>query len=244
MKIGEAKPIDGSKGVTAATGTKAEKVEKVGPAPIRSVVDLTSVMGIPAAELTPKVYSAIMTLMAEVDRLRRELEQDRARLSYLERLADQDYLVPVSNRRAFVRELSRMMSFSERYGVPASLLYFDIDSMKRVNDTHGHAAGDAALVHVAEVLVNNVRESDVVGRIGGDEFGVILAQADHAAAQEKANMLVGAIKEHPFEWAGEKIPLTLAYGAYTFRSGEGVSDALDAADRAMYARKQAREKNV
>jgi len=78
-------------------------------------------LGISESELTPKVRGAIMQLMEEVQALRGELEQSRARIEYLERLADQDSPAPVANRRAFVRELSRIISFSERYNAPSSI---------------------------------------------------------------------------------------------------------------------------
>ena len=91
-------------------------------------------MGIPEAEFTPKVRAAIMALMEEVDRLRRELQQTPARIAYLEQLADEDSLPPIANRRAFVRELSRMMSFAERYDTPASVIYFDVNDLKVIND--------------------------------------------------------------------------------------------------------------
>ena len=119
--------------------------------------------------------------MHEVQRMRQELEQADKRVAYLEKLADEDSLVPVANRRAFVRELSRMVAYSERYNSVSSVLYFDIDGFKEINDKHGHAPGDAALQHIAEIFSLNVRESDVVGRLGGDEFGVILAQCAAAA---------------------------------------------------------------
>ena len=85
-------------------------------------------------------------------------------------LADEDSLLPVINRRAFVRELSRAMSFAQRYTQPSSLAFFDVNNMKTINDELGHAAGDAALMHVAEMLLEHVRHSDVVGRLGGDQW--------------------------------------------------------------------------
>ena len=111
------------------------------------------VLGIPEAEFTPRVRDAIMGLMGEVDILRRELNQTRARLEEAGKAADQDQLLPLFNRRAFVRELTRYIAFAGRYGTPASLIYFDLDGFKAVNDTYGHAAGDAVLAHFADVLL-------------------------------------------------------------------------------------------
>ena len=226
-------------GTTAVRTERTRKTDKIKAALGGDINDTLSIMGIPAAELTPKVREAIMTLMAEVDRLRQEVEEQRARVSNLERLADQDPLTPLVNRRAFVRELSRIVSFSERYGTPASLIYFDMNGLKKVNDTHGHPAGDAALQKVASVLLDNVRESDLVGRLGGDEFGVLLAHADEEASAEKATQLMEAIQAQPLVWEGIEIEISLAYGNYTFKGGEDANAAIAAADREMYVRKHA-----
>ena len=117
-----AKPVDP---VDATTATARAGRRAGGPAG-----DVATVMGIPEAELTPKVRIAIAELMAEVQRLRDELGQSAKRVDYLEELADQDPLTPVLNRRAFVREMSRMISFAERYHGVSSVLYFDLNAMK------------------------------------------------------------------------------------------------------------------
>jgi len=224
---GRAGRKDGSAGSASAGVVDTHRAE-----------DSASIMGVPEAELTPKVRTAIEGLMEEVGRLRQEVEQTRKRVNYLERLADQDSLVPVINRRAFVRELSRMLSFAERYNSVSSVLFFDINKMKSINDGYGHAAGDAALSQVCSILLESVRESDIIGRLGGDEFGVILAQTDEDQAKEKAALLAAAIRAKPLIWEGKEVDLSLSCGAYTFRGGEDVSDALHAADRAMYQNKQ------
>ncbi|MHA1536908.1 MAG: GGDEF domain-containing protein [Alphaproteobacteria bacterium] len=200
--------------------------------------DVASVMGIPEAELTPRVRAAITALMQEVASLRDELRQTRDRIGHLEELADKDALVPAINRRAFVRELSRVMSYAERYGTTHSLVYFDLNGMKQINDTYGHAAGDAALKHVAEVLEQSTRESDIVGRLGGDEFGVILAQVDENTATEKAASLAARIAAESVEWQGRHLRLTVAHGIVPIISGQDADTALQAADRAMYANKK------
>ncbi len=223
-RIGGVKPINRLESV-AASG---------------EVADVMTIAGIPESDLTPKVRQALQMLMHEVQRLREDLRQAQQRVGYLEKLADEDSLVPVANRRAFVRELSRMAAFAERYNTPSSVLYFDINGFKQINDQHGHAAGDAALAHVAILFANNIRESDIVGRLGGDEFGVILAQSDQRNAIEKADSLAGLIVKSPVDWNGVSLTLSVSYGAYTFSGGENAVEALAHADRAMYAQKQAK----
>jgi diguanylate cyclase (GGDEF)-like protein len=195
-------------------------------------------MGIPEAEFTPKVRQAIMVLLSEVESLRKELRDAKQRVGFLEQLADQDTLVPVVNRRAFVRELSRTMSYARRYNVPCSVLYFDVNGLKALNDRSGHGAGDAAIAHVAETLIAHVRESDIVGRLGGDEFGVILVHVDQAAAMEKAAMLAAAVAAKPALYQGQELRVSIAFGGYQFRPDENVDQVIDSADKAMYERKK------
>lgn len=206
---------------------------------VHSFSDTSEILGIPEAELTPKVRAAIMSLMAEVARLREELNRNRGRIDHLEKLADQDSLLPIYNRRAFVRELTRAISMTERYGQPSSIVYFDVNGMKRINDRHGHGAGDVALLSVADRLLANVRESDVVGRLGGDEFGVILFNADTATAHTKAASLAASVSDTPIVYDNETLQLAVTYGTYTFNGKEDPVQAIAAADEAMYARKRA-----
>jgi diguanylate cyclase (GGDEF)-like protein len=190
--------------------------------------------GITESDLTPSLRQIVRALLGDVEQLRHELNEARMRIGYLERLADEDPLMPIANRRAFLRELARMMSFAQRYGTSASVVYFDINDLKRINDQFSHAAGDAALQQVARALVENVRNTDIVGRLGGDEFGVLLLQTDQSIAEQKAAQLANTIAARPLFWYGQGITLSVAYGVYSFRGSENASDALDAADRAMY----------
>ncbi len=194
-------------------------------------------MAIPAAERTPRVRLVLDRLEAEVQGLRRELGRAQRRIADLEDLADRDALTPVLNRRAFVRELARILSFGDRYGMAGSLLYFDLNGLKRINDGLGHAAGDAALGHVARVLTELVRDTDVVGRLGGDEFGVILAQSDVVVAAAKARELARAVQAEPVDVDGRRVRVKVAFGVHSFTAGERAKEALAAADRAMYLRK-------
>ncbi|MEC9345145.1 MAG: GGDEF domain-containing protein [Pseudomonadota bacterium] len=234
--IAGARPLDRTRGTSrTSSATPASDSRGIDDSPAVEVLDL---FGVPEAELTPKVKSAILNLMAEVDSLRRELQVANRRITDLEELADKDPLVPVSNRRAFVREMSRMMSYTERYNVPSSLIFFDMNGLKQINDTLGHAAGDKALAAVARVLRDHTRETDVVGRIGGDEFGVILAQADETAAHLKADELADAIRHTEVQHGDRLIPLEVAHGVFSFHQGGDASSALAEADRRMYRRKQ------
>src|SRR5688572_32015721 len=188
-RVGAAKPVAPAREAHAAAPTAA-----TGAATSAVAADQATFLGLSESELSPNVRAALQALLDEVGHLRQELELTRKRISHLERMADEDSMLPIANRRAFVRELTRLMSYSERYGTAGSVLYFDLNGMKEINDRYGHPAGDEARRHFARLLGGNVRDSDVVGRLGGDEFGVILAQADEAQARDKAGSLVELVQ--------------------------------------------------
>lgn len=235
MKVNEPRPTSALSATRRYEAVSGSTGETAAP---RRVEDTASVMGIPEEEMTPKVRAALMTLMEEVDRVRRELEAAQRRLAELERLADQDSLVPMANRRAFVRELGRMISFADRYNVPTSIIYFDVNDLKSINDNLGHTAGDAVIVHVGNVLKSRTRESDLLGRLGGDEFAVVLPNAEEKVAMDKAQALAQIIYDTGLAWKDQVLNIRVAYGVYSFKPGEDVTKALAEADRKMYDHKR------
>jgi diguanylate cyclase (GGDEF)-like protein len=199
-----------------------------------------SVRGIPEAELTPRVRDTIMAFLREMDGLKQELTQTRTRLDEVEKTADLDAVLPILNRRAFIRELTRYIAFTTRYSTPASLIYFDLNHLKQTNDTLGHAAGDALLAKFAKILLSHVRESDSVGRMGGDEFAILLSHAGQGQALKKAMGLADFAAKAPAQWNGHAIPISFAYGAFELKAGDKAEAAIAKADEAMYAQKKAR----
>ncbi|HZZ30524.1 MAG TPA: GGDEF domain-containing protein [Phenylobacterium sp.] len=203
-------------------------------------VDSAEFLGIGEVEMTPTIKAAILALMTEIEDLRGEVRRLKGRLAETEELADRDALTPLLNRRAFIRELGRIRTFAQRYGSPASLVYIDLDDLKGVNDRLGHAAGDAALKAVAERLVSQLRESDIVGRMGGDEFAVILAQADHATAEAKAAALARAVEAEPLQFGDWSAPLHISWGVREITQDAEPEALVADADAAMFARKRER----
>ncbi len=202
--------------------------------------DNAGFLGLSVSDLTPPVQRALQALMGEIDDLRAEVTRLKARLAEAEGIADRDALTPALNRRALLRELGRIRAFAHRYGSAASLIYFDLDGFKAVNDRFGHAAGDAALQAVAQRLIASVRESDVVGRMGGDEFAVILAQADETTATAKAQALAREIEATPVVFGDWSAPLHLSYGVCAISPAVEPEEIVAAADAAMYAARRAR----
>ena len=187
--------------------------------------------GVTPEELTPAVRAALERLEAEAQRL-------RVQLSDMEQLADLDSLTPILNRRAFERELGRAMAGAQRYGEPLSLVYFDLNGFKAINDHYGHAAGDAALQRVAEILTAHVRTSDMVGRLGGDEFAAALTRASPEGAARRAAQLAALIEAEPVQWRERSFFLSVAHGVRAFEPGQSAAELLASADAAMYLRKR------
>lgn len=175
-----------------------------------------------------------------LEKLAAERDELAQRLVIAEQLVDRDTLTPAFNRRAFLRELHRTMSEVERYKSPAAVLYIDLDGFKALNDGYGHAAGDAVLCQVGRLLIDSVRESDVVGRLGGDEFGVILNRAAAEEARTKATALGMKINAAVIEHAGVTHRVCASIGVHPIATIEDPEIAIARADEAMYAEKFAR----
>jgi diguanylate cyclase (GGDEF)-like protein len=148
------------------------------------------------AESRPSRWPLDRSASAELARLRRDLTDSQRRLRELELLAETDPLCQVLNRRGFDRELVRSLAHVERYGGSVGLIYVDLDGFKAVNDRLGHAAGDRLLAAAADVLLTELRASDTVARIGGDEFCAILHNINGLDIVVKALSLEARMAEH------------------------------------------------
>ncbi len=238
MKVGDApkapRAAQATKTSRAAGSPAADKAAPVSP------VDRISLLGVPESELTPRVRDALMSLLTEMQELRAELAQAQERMSDLEKLADRDPLLDIYNRRAFARELERALGMMDRYAMQASLIFIDLNDLKIINDKMGHSAGDAALAHVANVITANVRQTDAVGRLGGDEFGVLLMQADKAVAQHKGEELATLIAETPVTFKDATFAAHVSWGAVEIGRGHSAAETMERADDAMYEAKRRR----
>lgn len=215
------------------------------PMPRRAAPTLPRQSGKKAAAAEKRVAvkprAAGMRLAAEVERLAAELKASRARINDLESRIDVDPLTGTLNRRGFERELKRSLAYVKRYGANAALVYLDLDDFKPVNDRHGHAAGDAMLKAVAAALVREVRASDVVARIGGDEFVVLLWNLPDANAVTKAIELERAVYATPVRWGGSTMVVGASAGVAFVGPLDTPGDVLARADAAMYARKMEKD---
>lgn len=190
----------------------------------------------PALATENKSYSDVV---AERNRLREDVRYLRQRVFDLERLADTDPLLPINNRRVFIREIRRALSVADRYAVPSAVVYFDVDNLKLVNDQMGHVIGDRILLQVAETLTRDIRKSDLAARIGGDEFGVMLFQSNLESAERKAADLASTIARQEITVKGKGVSINVTWGVCLIDPKLTVEEILALADERMYARKDA-----
>ena len=159
----------------------------------------------------------------------------------LHRLATHDHLTNVLNSSSFTRRVAQELPRSRRYRRPGALIYLDLDDFKGLNDTHGHQIGDAVLRLVADALLHAVREVDVVGRMGGDEFAVLLPETEGPVAATTAQRLNDSLRK-AFDGT---TAVTASMGVVSFSDTEASADDLiRRADQAMYEAKRAGKDRV
>ncbi|APW45829.1 sensor domain-containing diguanylate cyclase [Rhodoferax antarcticus] len=168
-----------------------------------------------------------------------DITENKTRQLQLKQMAYQDPLTQADNRRIFMEKLKNELARVERYGEEAALLMLDIDFFKRVNDTYGHVVGDTVLKHLVAVLYEGLRGVDSLGRLGGEEFAVLLPGTSHEAAVQLAERLRLAVQASPALQAGQTVPFTISLGVASITADvTDVKTALHLADKAMYRAKQ------
>lgn len=187
-----------------------------------------------AVLVAPPVYLLVLRP------LRREYErrleaQRRAQLS--NQLAMTDPLTGVLNRRAIKAALLEAMAQADRYHRPLSLAMLDLDGFKKVNDVHGHTAGDEALRLVVQVVQKRLRAPDRLGRFGGDEFLILLPETRLPDAHKLTSRVSDLLRESLFDVHGLSLRLTASIGEVEFEPGESLESLLERVDRALYRAK-------
>ncbi|HEY9455226.1 MAG TPA: GGDEF domain-containing protein [Bradyrhizobium sp.] len=168
------------------------------------------------------------------------MARTQARIEELQASADTDFLLDIPNRRGFERELQRAIAYIKRYRAGGALIVLDVDRLKPINDTFGHAAGDQVLKAIVSTLSGQVRSSDVIGRLGGDEFALLLWNLSETDAKAKAAALEEVIDRLTFVFDGRTINAGASAGVAILDIHSEAGRALEAADSAMYLRKALR----
>jgi diguanylate cyclase (GGDEF)-like protein len=178
--------------------------------------------------LADKLYQKVSELEKANDRLRS--------------LSLTDGPTSLNNRRGFMILATGLLKFARRADYPASLLYIDMDSLKHINDTFGHAAGDAALTHFAKILTDTFRDSDVIGRLGGDEFVVLMIDATENDLASMQARLQSNVNAHNLQADGRALSFSLGVIRVDSNSTDTMEVLLSQADAAMYKHKQSRKR--
>ena len=191
-------------------------VDQIGFAPVDSVED------------------QLRELRRERDALRRENRILKIAVAELERVSERDTLTPLFNRRYFLTAIHQHIARFERRAETAAVVFADVNQLKVINDSFGHAAGDFALLEIANRLLGAIRSVDVAARIGGDEFGLILDQSSEAGARAQVARLSQLLSASPAVYDGREISLSACFGVAMLQPEMSESDILAAADRDMY----------
>jgi diguanylate cyclase (GGDEF)-like protein len=197
--------------------------------------------GAPLHELTVERNDEIGDLFQSFNKLQTEV-----RLSHeaLETQARKDFLTGLSNRRYFIEQAEAALAISERYARPLSVFMLDIDHFKKINDTYGHQVGDEVLRHLSEIMQEALREVDIIGRLGGEEFAVLLPEttldnAMKAAERLREKVNLGAV----LLTSGLPLHFTVSIGVAVLNSkGLNIDTLLNFADEALYEAKRERNK--
>lgn len=177
-------------------------------------------------------------LRAELVRLQRENRMLTIALAEMERVAERDMLTPLYNRRYFLSALHRRIAAAAEKGERSALIYVDINGLKQLNDNFGHAAGDLALIEIARRLSEPMRGGDVLARIGGDEFGILLDNVSSAEARSWARRLKASVEDRVLDYGDHAIELSAAFGVAMVDRDRSAEDIIGSADNAMYMAKR------
>lgn len=188
-------------------------------------------------------YVGLIMLLTQklIDEKRDSLEKVRELADKYKDLSNHDALTGILNRRSFMDALETEIARAQAEDQQLSVIMADLDHFKKVNDTHGHAAGDAVLVSACREWRGLLRSPDIMGRVGGEEFAFILPRADAEQASEVAERLRAGIAGKNFSFGAI---ISASFGVAQARGGESADQVLDRADTAMYAAKQAGRNRV
>jgi diguanylate cyclase (GGDEF)-like protein len=178
-------------------------------------------------------------LETRLDRLTRELSESTATIKELMRLSDTELALPVLNRRAFIREGSRLCLMARRHKFPLAALYVNVDDFRRINEAYGRRGGDAVLEQLSNHLCQLMRGSDLIGRVGADEFCALLSHTNQKATHDKGQALVGLLRSEPPIYLAHSIDVHVTFGALDC-DGQMIDAVMDGAVREILEQRQHR----
>ncbi len=195
--------------------------------------DSAVIMDFPTEELTPKVEAALSKIVNEFNFQREELSHMRDHALFLEKQAEYHEFLPILSKPALVRTLSRTIAHSERASLSNGFVYLHIRNFGTIRRLHGHQAADHVLIHAANMIQNNLRESDIIGSLGSEDFGIILTVTDAQSVKDKATELVSLFEAERVSWGGAFIGIEIWIGIHIFRSSSTPEEIIEVADKVL-----------
>jgi len=192
-------------------------------------------------EADVETESTLRLALIAMSEAEKRIERQQQRIEHLESLSITDELTNIMNRRGFMIELRRSLVHATRENQGGSIVMVDLDHFKKVNDTLGHAAGDALLQNVGQCLKHRVRETDVVGRLGGDEFGILMPSVDPETATHRTALIEREMQGRCHYWKGVNIPIYASLGLAHYTSKDSETSIMERVDFAMYTAKRNRQ---
>lgn len=184
-----------------------------------------------------KVENELESLSTKIMTMEKESQQLKDKLISAQQKATHDSLTNIPNRLAYDNRLRVELARWKRYRTPLSLLIWDIDFFKKINDNYGHKAGDKTLILIAKLLASHCRETDFVSRFGGEEFTMLLPNTDGQSAILAANKIRKLIENTAFNSNGKKISISISCGITQFKDDDSEQSAFNRADKALYSAK-------
>jgi diguanylate cyclase (GGDEF)-like protein len=199
---------------------------------------------LPIMARNQEVIGVCITIVDATETCMYQTKLDEA-LAVIAEQSIRDPMTGVYNRRKLEQEIASEIVRAVRYKRPLSMLMLDIDHFKRVNDTLGHLAGDEVIRHVAKLAATSLRKSDLVGRYGGEEFGILLPEVAGDGALIVAERIRSSVAASPASFDGRSVPVTISLGAAQLRmDGSSTSNLVAEADEALYASKKSGRNRV
>lgn len=220
--------------LTEVVGRSGLDLHSVSPALVNLTTALHNVPG-----------TSDSTILERATKLLDEAEQiiaaHRGRIAELERLSTTDELTGALNRRGFLEQMRLQISGARRYGHSGVLALCDLDNLKQINDSHGHKAGDETLITLFAFMRDQVRETDLIGRIGGDEFAIVLTCSDAPGGLCRVDALAAALDSGLAVCKATGNPVLASFGAVPYYGDETADALLQAADEKLYSAKRRRK---
>ena len=191
--------------------------------------------GQPSTDL--EINTTLQFALLAMEEAEKRIKRQEIRIKHLESLSVTDELTQLLNRRGFLQRFQCSLSISRRNNTGGSLMILDLDKFKQINDTYGHSAGDDVLQNVGVSISKVVRESDIVGRIGGDEFSILMPGANSMTVTKRISQIHSAISDMKFPWNYQNITIRGSIGRCDYQSQENEQEILKIADTNMYKQK-------